>query len=215
MKIAVLGTGRVGQTLGKKLLELGHEVRMGSRSADGEKVQSFATSHANASAGTFVEAAALGELALNCTAGVASLDALVPAKEALAGKVLVDVANPLDFSQGMPPRLSVCNDDSLGEQLQAALSATKVVKALNTMSCEVMVEPSRVPGAHDVFVCGVDDEAKSQVRSLLQSFGWDAARILDLGGIAQARGTEMWLPLWVRLWGALGTSDFNLAVVRA
>jgi len=132
----------------------------------------------------------------------------------LAGKILIDVANPLDFSQGMPPSLLVANTDSLGDQIQRAFPDTRVVKALNTINCNVMVDPARVPGEHDVFLAGDDEEAKTTVRELLQSFGWTAERIIDLGDIAAARGTEMYLVLWLRLMGALQTGDFNIKVVR-
>jgi predicted dinucleotide-binding enzyme len=132
----------------------------------------------------------------------------------LAGKVLIDIANPLDFSQGRPPSLFVSNTDSLGEQIQRRFPQTRVVKALNTMNCEVMVDPGKVPAKHDVFLCSEDADAKRQVGELLQSFGWPAERIRDLGGIASARGTEMYVALWLRLWGALGTGYFNIAVVR-
>jgi 8-hydroxy-5-deazaflavin:NADPH oxidoreductase len=122
---------------------------------------------------------------------------------------------PSTFFQGMPPSLFVSNTDSLGEQIQRAFPDAKVVKALNTMNCEVMVDPSKVPGEHDVFVCSEDGGAKQQVAELLQSFGWQAARIRDLGGISSARGTEMYVPFWLRLWGALETGYFNIAVVQA
>jgi predicted dinucleotide-binding enzyme len=128
--------------------------------------------------------------------------------------VLIDVANPLDFSQGMPPSLSVCNTDSLGERIQRAFPATRVVKALNTVNCDVMVEPARVPGEHVVFVCGHDSEAKDEVTRLLGVFGWPAERVLDLGDVSAARGTEMYLPLWLNLMGQLGTPHFNIEVAR-
>jgi 8-hydroxy-5-deazaflavin:NADPH oxidoreductase len=206
----------VGRTIATKLVELEHEVVMGSRSADNEQAREWAAGAGpNASSGTFANAAAFGELAFNCTAGTASLDALRMAGEAnLAGKVLVDVANALDTSKGMPPTLAVCNVDSLGEQIQRALPETKVVKTLNTVNCEVMVDPARVPGEHDVFLSGDDAEAKRQVGELLQSFGWPAERIVDLGDIATARGPEMYLPLWICLRGALGTAALNVRVVR-
>jgi 8-hydroxy-5-deazaflavin:NADPH oxidoreductase len=216
MKIGVLGTGMVGRTIATKLVELGHEVTMGSRTADsGAMLEWVEGAGGSAAAGTFADAASSAELAFNCTAGGASLDALEAAGAGnLAGKVLVDVANPLDFSQGMPPTLSVCNDDSLGEQIQAAFPDVRVVKALNTINHLVMTDPGRVPGGHNVFVCGNDEGAKTQVASLLENFGWPGDSILDLGDISAARGTEMYLPLWLRLMGALGTSDFNIAVVR-
>jgi 8-hydroxy-5-deazaflavin:NADPH oxidoreductase len=153
---------------------------------------------------------------VNATNGAGSVAMLESAgEENLAGKVLVDVANPLDVSQGMPPSLFVCNTDSLGEQIQRRFSQVRVVKALNTMNCEVMVDPAKVPGEHDVFLCGEDADAKRQVAELLESFGWPAEHIRDLGGIASARGTEMYIALWIRLWGALGTGHFNIGVVRA
>jgi len=216
MRIGVLGTGMVGSTIASKLCALGHEVTMGSRSAGSEAARAWAESAGpQASEGTFADAAEFGELVFNCTAGVHSLDALAAAGAVnLAGKVLVDVANPLDFSQGMSPTLNVCNTDSLGEQIQRAFPEAKVVKALNTMNCLVMVDPGRVPGEHDVFVAGDDAEAKAQVRELLESFGWPAARIVDLGEIVAARGTEMYLLFWLRLRGVVQSGDFNIRLVR-
>ncbi|HMJ00659.1 MAG TPA: NAD(P)-binding domain-containing protein [Gaiellaceae bacterium] len=214
MRISVIGTGTVGKTIGTKLVELGHEVTMGSRSATNEQAAEWAASAgAGASHGTFADAAAAGELVFNCTAGMVSLEALGAAgEETLSGKVLVDVSNALDFSRGRPPTLSVCNDDSVGEQIQRAFPETKVVKALNTVNAGVMVAPASIPGEHDVFVCGNDDGAKAQVSQLLESFGWPAERIVDLGDITAARGTEMYLPLWLRLMGAVGP-QFNIRVV--
>lgn len=216
MRIGVLGTGTVGQTLATKLVELGHQVRMGSRDATNEKAASWAeTAGDRASTGTFADAADFGELVLNCTGGAVSLQALEQAGEdALRGKVLVDVANPLDFSGGMPPALTVCNTDSLGEQVQRRFPETRVVKTLNTVNASVMVNPSRVPGEHDVFVCGDDDAAKADVVGLLESFGWPRGRIVDLGGIDGARAVEMYLPLWVRLFSAFGTPHVNIHVAH-
>jgi predicted dinucleotide-binding enzyme len=213
MRIGVLGTGVVGKTIATRLVELDHDVTMGARSAGNEKASEWAAGAGErASEGSFADAAAHGELVFNCTAGTASLDALRAAgEEELRGKVLVDVANPLDFSKGMPPTLSVCNDDSLGEQIQRAFPDTRVVKALNTVSAAVMVDP--VEGSN-LFVCGDDAAAKEQVVELLASFGWPADAVVDLGGIDAARGAEMYLPLWLRLMGGLGTPSFNIAVVR-
>jgi 8-hydroxy-5-deazaflavin:NADPH oxidoreductase len=215
MKMGVLGTGMVGKTIATRLVGLGHEVTMGSRTADNEAAAEWAAGAGELAAhGTFADAAAFGELVLNCTAGAGSLDALRAADGGLAGKVLIDVANPLDFSQGMPPTLFVSSTDSLGERIQLAFPDVKVVKALNTMNCEVMVDPALVPGGHNVFVCGNDESAKAQARELLHSFGWPEGSIMDLGDISAARGTEGYLPLWLRLWGALGTGHFNIQVVR-
>ena len=163
----------------------------------------------------FADAAAHGELVFNCTNGSASLQALNAADaENLAGKVLVDVANVLDFSQGRPPHAGVSVGDSLGEQIQRAFPEARVVKALNTVTASVMVDPSSVPGEHDVFVCGNDEVAKAEVAELLQSFGWPAERILDLGDISAARGTELYVALWLRLMGPTGGAAFNIHVAH-
>jgi predicted dinucleotide-binding enzyme len=216
VKIGVLGTGMVGRTIATRLAGLGHEVTMGSRTADNEAAAGWAeTAGEPARHGTFADAAAAGEMVFNCTAGTASLAALEAAgADNLAGKVLVDVSNPLDFSRGMPPGLSVAGHDSVGEQIQRAFPDARVVKSLNTINCEVMVDPSRVPGSHAVFVAGDDDEAKAQVRGLLREFGWPETAIIDLGDIGAARGTEGYVLLWLRLMGVYGTPDFNIATVR-
>jgi 8-hydroxy-5-deazaflavin:NADPH oxidoreductase len=216
MRVGVLGTGAVGRAIATRLLQLGHEVRMGSRSAAGEALGEWlAEAGEGAGGGTFAEAAASAELVFNCTAGTASLAALEAAgAENLAGKTLVDVANPLDFSGGFPPTLSVCNETSLAEQIQAAFPASHVVKSLNTVNAAVMVDPGRVRGEHVVFVCGDDEGAKAQVRALLEAIGWSPEAILDLGDLSAARGTEMYVPLWVRLYGRLETADFNIAIAR-
>ena len=215
MKIGVLGTGDVGSALATRLVELGHEVRMGSRTAGNEKALAWAAAHgAKASHGTFADAAAFGELIINATLGGGTLPALEAAGEQnLAGKVLIDIANPLDFSRGMPPSLFIGNTDSLGETVQRRFPAARVVKTLNTMSAPVMVHPERVSDAHDVFVCGNDAAAKAQVIELLRSFGWRAP--IDLGDISAARGTEAMLPVWLRLWQAFGSTDFNFHLARA
>ncbi len=216
MRIGVLGTGMVGSTIATKLAQLGHEVRMGSRTADNERAVAWvASAGAGASHGTFADAAAHGELVFNCTAGEVSLAALEAAgAENLAGKVLVDVSNPLDLSHGMPPGLFTSSFDSLGEQIQRAFPDARVVKALNTVNREVMVGPSKVPGEHDVFLCGDDEAAKARVIELLESFGWPAASVIDLGDLTAARGMEAYLLLWIRLSSALGTGHFNVRVVR-
>jgi predicted dinucleotide-binding enzyme len=172
MRIGILGTGVVGATIGTKLVQLGHDVRMGAREATNAKAAAWATPLGErASHGTFADAAAFGELLFNCTAGTASLAALEAAgRDALGAKLLVDVANPLDFSKGFPPSLSVCNTDSLGEQIQRAFPELRVVKALNTMQTAVMVDPSRVPGEHDAFVCGNDAEARARVTAILRDW---------------------------------------------
>jgi predicted dinucleotide-binding enzyme len=217
MRIGVLGTGVVGQALATKLVEVGHEVTMGSRMAGNEKAVAWAEAAGErAQEGSFADAAAFGELIVHCTAGLHSLAALGEAGVAnLSGKVLIDVANPLDFSGGMPPTLAVCNTDSLGEQIQSTFEDARVVKTLNTVNAGVMVDPASVPGDHVVFVCGEDADAKQQTAELLESFGWPPGRIVDLGGIRAARGTEMYVIHWLNVMGALGTPQFNIGLARA
>jgi predicted dinucleotide-binding enzyme len=214
MKFGVFGTGMVGRAIASKLVALGHEVTMGSRTAGGVKATAWvASAGRGATEGTFAHAANLGDVLFNCTSGAGSLDALRAAGGALSGKILIDVANPLDFSKGRPPSLFVSNTDSLGEQIQREFPELKVVKTLNTVNCEVMVDPARVAGGdHDMFVCGNDASAKARVVELLTgSFGWK--RVIDLGGIESARATESYLHIWIQLWGALKTGDFNIKVV--
>lgn len=227
MNVAVLGTGIVGRTLAARLAELGHDVVVGTRDVeetlartepDGMGNPPYAEwqrGHPDVRLVSFPDAGAHGELVVNATAGGASLDALESVgAERMAGKVIVDVANALDFSQGMPPTLTVANTDSLGEQIQRAFPDARVVKTLNTVNAFVMVEPSRVPGEHVIFLSGDDPGAKETVKGVLQGFGWSEASILDLGGIRTARGTEMYLPLWLSLWGVTGTGDFNIGINR-
>jgi 8-hydroxy-5-deazaflavin:NADPH oxidoreductase len=216
MRIGVVGTGIVGRTLAGKLVELGHEVRMGSRQAGNENAVEWAREAGDgASEGTFADAAEFGELLVNATGGRVSLDALgMAGAENLAGKVLIDVSNALDFGDGRPPVIGVSVDDSLGERIQAAFPEAKVVKALNTMNASLMVAPGSLDEPTNVFVCGNDDDAKRAVIELLETFGWLSGDIVDLGDISAARGAELYVALWVRLMGALGTAGFNIRVVR-
>jgi 8-hydroxy-5-deazaflavin:NADPH oxidoreductase len=202
MRIGVLGAGTVGQTLAAKLRELGHDVSVGTRNPRDGTV-------------SYAEAAEPAELLFNATHGSASLEALDAAgTENVAGKVLVDVSNALDFGEGRPPVVGLSVDDSIAEQLQRAHPDAKVVKSLNTVNADVMVDPAKVPGEHVLFVCCNDDAAKAQVVELLASFGWPAERIIDLGDISAARGMEMYLSLWLRLMGTLGGPNFNIALAR-
>jgi 8-hydroxy-5-deazaflavin:NADPH oxidoreductase len=217
MRIAVLGTGMVGNAIASKLAKVGHRIMMGARTADSDAGQAWLRSVAgHADLGTFADAAAFGEIVFDCTNGAHALAALSQAGAAnLRGKILIQVGNPLDMSKGLPPTLTVCNTDSLGEQVQREFPDTRVVKALNTVNCDIMVEPGRVPGDHDLFICGNDAAAKREVTNRLDEwFGWKPDNIIDLGDITNSRGTEMFLALWVRLWGILGTPHFNVHVVR-
>jgi predicted dinucleotide-binding enzyme len=216
MRIGVLGTGIVGRTLASALVGGGHEVRMGSRTAGNEHAVVWVEeTGAGASEGTFADAAGFGEVLINATSGSNSPAVLEAAgAELLGDKVLIDVSNPLDFSTGALT-LSVCNDDSVGERLQRAYPDLRVVKALNTVTAALMVQPSLVAGTHTIFLCGDDAGAKAQVAELLQGFGWPAASLLDLGDITGARAMEMYLPLWMRLYGAKGTPVLNVEVRAA
>jgi predicted dinucleotide-binding enzyme len=200
---------------GETIINDATEVKTRSRTADNEKAAQWVKANGvKASQGTFADAAAFGEILFNCTAGMASLDALRMAGPAnLKDKILIDIANPLDFSKGMPPTLAICNTDSLGEQIQRVFPDVKVVKSLNTMNCNIMVNPSLVPGEHDVFICGNDAEAKTLVTQILKDwFGWKS--VIDLGDITNARGTEMLLPIWIRLWGVFGHANFNFKIAK-
>ncbi len=229
MNIAVFGTGVVAQTIGPALRSHDHAVVYGTRNPSETLTRTepgpygnppfseWMREHPEARIATYAHAAEGAELIINATSGHGSLSALESAgAERLDGKILIDIANPLDFSQGFPPSLFVCNTDSLGEQIQRAFPGVKVVKTLNTLNAVLMANPAALPGDHVVFLCGNDSAAKESVSSLLQeSFGWKANNIIDIGDITTARGTEMILPIWVRLFGALQTPMFNFQLVRA
>ncbi len=214
MRIGVLGTGMVGKAIATRAIEVGHDVRMGSRTADNAEAVAWARGLGpEATNGTFADAAADAHLVVLATAGLHAEAALAAAGDGVAGKTVLDVTNALDTSQGMPPRLAVGPNDSIGERLQRAFPRARVVKALNTMNAGVMVRPGAIPGEHVVFLSGDDAAAKDAVGALLAQFGWRAAQMLDLGGIATARGPEMLLPLWLGIAGARGGFDFNFAIV--
>ncbi|MGE5250762.1 MAG: NADPH-dependent F420 reductase [Bacteroidota bacterium] len=216
MRIGVLGTGVVGQTIGSKLVHLGHEVMMGSRDAANPNAVVWAKEEGvqHALFGTFANAAEFGEIIFNCTLGTASLDALRMAGASnLKGKILVDVATPIDYSSP-DPYLTVCSTDSLGEQIQREFPEALVVKALNTVNVEVMVDPTRLAETTDVFVSGNDVNAKATVVNILRNwFGWKS--IIDLGDISTSRGVEMYSTLWRSLRRVVASRRFNIKVVRS
>lgn len=217
MKIGVLGTGSVGYNIGTRLVQLGHEVMMGSRTTTNERGKGWVTATGKgASLGTFADAAKFGELIFNCTPGLVSLAALNAAGAAnLEGKLLIDISNALDASKGMPPVLVIPQAGSMGEEIQKTFPGAKVVKTLNTMTAKVMVNPALVnAGDHHVFMSGNDDGSKQQAKEILKSFGWKEENILDLGDISTARGPEQILPLWIRLWGVQGTPVFQFNIVK-
>jgi predicted dinucleotide-binding enzyme len=226
VRLGILGTGVVGKTLAARLDGLGHDVMIGTRDPEetlartepdtygNPPFSAWQEEHPEVRLGTFGEAAVHGEMVVNATAGAVSLEALeLAGEDNLNGKVLIDLANTLDFSQGMPPTLSVSNTDSLGEQIQRRFSGAKVVKTLNTMNAYLMVDPAQLAATdHTVFVSGDDAEAKTTVTEFLRSFGW--TDIIDLGDISTARCAEMLLPIWLRLFGALQKPIFNFKIVR-
>lgn len=212
MKIAVMGTGVVGRTLATRLAELGHEVAMGARDRSSPAAAAWAAAH-GWRADDFAGAAEGADLVVFAVLGTALLSS-ADAAGSLAGKVVLDVTNPLDFSQGFPPSMveGLANTTSAGEALQAAHPEARVVKALNTMSAELMVAPHLVPGAHDLFLCGNDAAAKALVAGLLEDLGWQNP--IDLGDITAARGTEGLMLLWLRLYSQFGDGRFNWHIAR-
>lgn len=230
MNIAIFGTGTVGQTLASRLLSLGYDVMLGTRNVietsartardnyGGPSFKEWHAMHSQVRLGTFMQASVFGELIINATQGSNSVNALRSAGEInLDNKIIIDVSNPLDFSHGMPPILiaEFCNNNSLGEEIQKAFPESKVVKALNTMWCGLMVNPGSVGGGdHNVFICGNDAKAKAKVSELLHQMGWEKQHIMDLGDITAARGTEMVLPLWLKIMGTLGNAAFNFKIVK-
>lgn len=211
MRIAVLGTGSVGRAMAARLAELGHDVRLGTRDPAATRAREGWAEIESVELTTFADSTDGAEVVVHAGNGLAALDLLAAAGD-LSGKVLVDISNPLDFSAGFPPTLAVKDTDSLGEQIQRAFPDTRVVKTLNTLTAGLMVHPETLPEATSIFVSGDDAEAKTVVTALLTELGH--RDVIDLGGIETARGTEMWLPLWLRLMGSLGTADFNLRIVR-
>lgn len=220
MNIGVLGTGVVGETIATALTEKGHNVRMGSRSSNNEKAAAWVKkSNNHATQGDFNDAAAFGEIVFLCLNGEHALDAVSSINaDSVAGKIVIDVTNPLDFSKGMPPRLidGLHNSNSLGEEIQKVLPGAQVLKVFNTVNCNVMVNPKLVNnGDHSLFICGDNADAKNKVKHfLVDTFGWKPENLLDLGGISSARVTEAYVPFWVSMLQALGTPMFSIKVVR-
>jgi predicted dinucleotide-binding enzyme len=217
LDIAVLGTGPVGRAVAGRLSELGHSVTVGTRDPAGtaarEDYAAWAAEHPAVGLASFAEAAGAAELVVNAAGGDVALGILDAAgTDNLAGKVLLDISNPLDGSKGFPPTLFVKDDDSLAEMIQRAHPRARVVKSLNTMNNAIMADPQRLGEDTTVFVSGDDAEAKAVITGLLRQMGH--GDVIDLGGIETARGPEMWLPLWIRINLALGGNDFNLKIVR-
>jgi predicted dinucleotide-binding enzyme len=215
-KIGVLGTGMVGKTIANKLLQLGYEVKMGSRTSNNEKALNWLRAAGpNAQIGTFEEVTIQSDILFNCTKGASVEEAIrLAGIENLKSKIVIDLSNPLDFSNGMPPTLipQYANSWSMGEAIQQLCPETFVVKTLNMVNCEVMVNAALAGDNASMFVCGNDSESKLTVSKLLEEFGWND--IIDLGDIGASRGIEMLLPIWLRLWKATGTGHLAFKIVR-
>lgn len=214
MNIGILGTGVVGRTLASRLVAQGHTVKLGSRTTDNAAATAWSNEAGEqASNGTFADAAEFGEAVINATSGAFSVDVVRSVGTHLYGKTVLDVTNPLAHGDD-GVTLSVANTNSLGEQLQRAVPDAHIVKTLNTMNCDVMADPMRVPGPHNVFLAGNDADAKQKAAEILGYMGWPADWMIDLGDITAARGTEAYVLLWIRTRMAFGDSNFNLRMVR-
>jgi 8-hydroxy-5-deazaflavin:NADPH oxidoreductase len=225
MKIGILGTGGVGKAIAAKLVKLEHEVMIGTRdvrktleSRAAGSFHEFIEHNPKIKLGTFEQAATFGEMVMNVARGAVSLDVMQAAGEKnLEGKILIDIANPLDFSHGLPPVLipELSNTTSLGEELQKRLPKTKVVKTLNTMWNGLMINPGMIAnGDHVNYICGNDAEAKEKVKEFLYQFGWKKEWLIDIGDITGARATEATLPIWLRVYGAKKSGAFNFSIVQ-
>jgi hypothetical protein len=226
-KIGILGTGMVGQTIAAKLVELGYEVVIGTRDVSettsnhdrtpmgGPPFSEWHRLHQTIKLGTFSDSAKSGDIIFVCTNGGATLDVLRQAMTSnFEEKTVIDISNPLDFSKGMPPSLlpKLTNTNSLGEEVQKALPRANVVKSLNIVNCEVMVNAKKTGGDPTMFVAGNNSAAKEETVVILKQFGW--TDIIDLGDISGARGMEMLLPIWLRTWGATKNSNIGFKIVR-
>ncbi len=215
-KAGILGTGTVGKTIGKKLIQLGYEVKMGSRTANNENAVEWAKLNGEkASVGTFEDATKFGDVIFNCTKGEITLRVFeLAGPDNFKEKTVIDISNPLDFSQGMPPFLTpeYANTNSLGEEIQKLIPDANVVKTLNIVNCEVMVNAAKSGGDPTMFVSGNSVDAKAETISILKQFGWDD--IIDLGDITTARGTEMMLPIWLRIYMATGNGYIGFKIIR-
>ena len=215
MKYGILGTGSVAQTIGSKLIQLGHEVKMGSRDSKNEKALNWAKKNgAKASVGTFAEAASFGERIFNCVQGIHAIEAITSAgPDKFKDKILIDLTNPYIYKDGhisLDPKY--CGNTCLGQEIQKFLPKTKVVKTLNYLGFNLMTNPASLSEPITGFYCGNDDKAKEEVNKILHDFGWTDT--FDLGDISMSRYTEMLGAFWVPVYGKLGNMDWGFKLVR-
>ncbi len=213
MKVGVLGTGEVGQALGRGFLALKNEVKMGSRSAGHEGMRTWVKENGpKASGGTFADATKFGEIVVLATLGVANEKAIrLAGPENFKGKIVIDVTNPLDFSRGFPPKLAMGPSDSAGEQVQKLLPGAQVVKAFNTVGNALFFRPNLPGGPPDMIIAGNSEEAKKKVGSILKEFGWG---VVDIGGIEGSRYLEGMCMVWVLSGIRMNTFSHAFKILR-
>ncbi len=218
MKIGVLGSGDVGRRLSDGFIELGHIVKIGSRDPTKEEVVQWVSNHGGeegkASAGNFEEAASFGEILVIATSwnGTSNSIRLAGTKN-FAGKIVIDVTNPLDFSEGMPPKLAISHSDSGGETIQRLIPEAKVVKAFNIVGNPHFLHPDfRNGGPPTMFICGNDEQAKKEISDdILTKFGWET---IDIGGIEGARLLEPLALLWITYYFRTGNGNHAFKLLK-
>lgn len=220
MKIGILGSGDVGRKLGDGLIEIGHEVKIGTRDPNKEQIVQWLRNHGNgekqkASVGSFTEAASFEDMVIIATQWDGTINAIKMADSAtknFAGKIVIDVTNPLDFSKGMPPKLAVGHTDSAGETVQRLLPDAKVIKTFNIVGNPHMVHPDFPCGPPTMFICGNDEEAKKMIMdSILTPFGWET---IDIGGIEGARLLEPLAMLWITYYFRTNNGNHAFKLLR-
>jgi NADPH-dependent F420 reductase len=212
-RVGVLGTGAVGRRLATGFKGRGYEVMIGSRDPGKSDLREWLSDEgAGVQAATFKEAAEHGELLVLAVLGDAAQDVIAHAgAENFGGKVVIDAMNPLDFSGGFPPKLSISGEDSLGERVQRALPDAKVVKAFNTIGNQYFVDPEFSEGSPTMLIAGDDEGAKRLVSDLLADFGWSDT--FDIGGIEGSRELEAICIAWVKIGGARGSWDHGFKLL--
>jgi len=212
-RVGVLGTGEVGRRLAAGFCSRGHEVMIGSRDPDKPELREWLSGPgAGIEAGLFADAARHGEVLVMAVLGNAAADAIAEAGPAnFGGKVVIDAMNPLDFSAGFPPKLSITGEDSLGERVQRELPDARVVKAFNTIGNQYFVDPGFSEGQPTMLIAGDDEAAKRTVGDVLADFGWPAA--VDIGGIEGSRELEAICIAWVKIGGSRGAWDHGFKLL--